>query len=228
MSKTENIMSKRDRKKKTNKKEKSRNMFNNILDYIIKHQLLMVIIMILIAYYTYQQNRISEKTTEIADQTLKISNRAYVHIVEFSNNKVDDINDLEISYRIENTGNTPAYNVLIYSDFSIREKEPEKIHTVDLSEPRDGNIIAGRGAAKTLLVNFRQKFGRSINEEELAKIKNGSFLYFLGVITYIDIFDKKHCIKFCAYYDIERKIISRCLTGNEQCTDDEYPITKPN
>ena len=106
-----------------------------------------------------------------------------------------------IVFKIKNVGKTPAYDVSIYIMLTVSDKIP--FHKL-LDVPNIESLIIGSGdetAEQKFIANF------SLNKQYFENIKIGKqFLFFIGKVTYKDIFGKNRFLYFGSVYDFTTKI----------------------
>lgn len=195
--------------------KKTTEEFSNILRFFLNRDTLLLIATMCIAYFTYQQIGISRKVTILSEQTLKTANKAYVTLNNVASREFQDLNDFTVDADFINSGNTPAYNVLIYGNLRIWKKEPIKFPTPPTDTTKSGNMI-GSGNA----MQITEKFDRLLTKKEKADINRRTrHIYFTGIVIYNDIFGDRHCVEFCTYYHIRKNIFGHCQSHNKPCDD---------
>jgi hypothetical protein len=166
----------------------------------------------------------TEKSVEIAEQTSIYSQRAYVTA------KIGDIGErddtLQFRLRIENSGNTPANDVMVVYSFGLREKSPHEkdretgliVYDMGFTETERLGLIAPNGSyhvistPEILVVQAGPTYGLT---EEFKRFEAGEFRFYCwGRIVYEDIFNEKRQTEFCFCQSIERPNGYPCQYGN--------------
>lgn len=199
--KTPNTREDKGDNKNSNKYNTSKNFrefIKNIYKFVFRENTISFIALIvagLAALFAYNQ-------TEVAEKSMKISNRPYI-IVEgiqaYVMNTWDDqhphsFEDVRTDVIIKNVGQTPSYKTRFKSAVNIYGNEfPD--------DPEYDNLIMnipGIIMAKGTDWKFETKNFREFSAEEIIQVINRNlFIYVYGEITYYDIFDDEHLIKFC-------------------------------
>lgn len=152
-------------------------------------------------YILIGQSAELKKTTEIADKTLKlteksniISNRAYIVVPEMTANLLA-YNSVNVYFVIKNCGQTPAYDVRDSVCVKIIQSgtEPDTTKfTHSIGKTTYGSQDEQSDNIQSVEI---------IGESDLKQIESGSLkIYFWGRITYKDIFGNRHITRFCSEY----------------------------
>lgn len=100
---------------------------------------------------------------------------------------------------IENTGQTPAYNVRYVAMFDILE-HPLVDHQGDLIEPEPGEKIPTQAIHSHAHTIGSARADRAMTFDEWAQITNGSHrVYLAGAVFYTDVFGIERKTKFAAF-----------------------------
>lgn len=98
----------------------------------------------------------------------------------------------EVMLNVKNMGQTPAHDVLLYADLVFREF-PLKTPLPPIPDSR-GLIGAPLGPGITM---SKRKEYPPLTPEQLSSLRKGeSSFYLYGVVTYLDIFKKRHFTRY--------------------------------
>jgi hypothetical protein len=153
-------------------------------------------------YYVIRPARDAIDTTQgiagAADQSHTTVNRAYLAYKEAQITDFVVGKRPIIQYRIENTGRTPAFNVVTQIHAELRRtplpdnfelEPPEKIESVSV-------LPAGGGTWTRTVGNT------PVTQKDVDDLKSGStVLYILGRATYTDAFQNAQTLRLCVRYN---------------------------
>jgi hypothetical protein len=145
----------------------------------------------------------TERSIDIAEKSAIYAQRAYVTAT------VSSVVEFVFHLRIENSGNTPANEVVIAYSCGLREEEPDGNDIGFEREVRIG-LIAPK-AAFTYDANYGQKVpAKQIDLLRRERLK----FYCWGFINYEDIFNEGRRTQFCFYQQPRSAVAAPCKRGN--------------
>jgi hypothetical protein len=135
---------------------------------------------------------------EIAERELIITNRAYLYLsgVRINLYKADQHTAADeetmfnyvITYPIYNGGQTPALYVGAFARVAVDYKAPQEVSQAALALDLPQNAVVPPRGAEPLLSHYRS----FLSKKEFTDLQAGQHsLFFYGVLTYFDMFDKK-------------------------------------
>jgi hypothetical protein len=141
------------------------------------------------------------KSADVSGQDLEIANRAYLYLSEVrigfqeAKNVFDEITTYEydIVYPIYNGGQTPALYIGSFARAIVAEFAPQQtsVAAVELDKPQNA-VVPPRSREP-----LRPSYHSFVDKQELDDIRAGKRkLFFYGVLTYRDIFDKERHTRF--------------------------------
>lgn len=138
---------------------------------------------------------VANKQTNISQESMQITNRAYFAIYEFIPEKITDLpSKFEISIKFINTGQTPAYKVDTWSKFGVERVLPDTAMTT--ADPNKSEMVIGQKGTFSITHDL------ILSNKQIKFIKTGkAFLYLVGVITYRDVFKNHQFLRYNAVYN---------------------------
>jgi len=182
-------------------------------------QLIITFSVAIIAFATWKtanrQTDISQASIEIQRESMEVSNRAYLNIInpdlkiaENGRNEPSQwqyqgrLNQpIEMHFTIVNDGVTPAYNIYDSTNIKIllHQQRPDTIPDIvgssyyPIYSPKDPNTrTIDSGKDYVIRSHFVKDSGFNYNRYGI---------YFWGRIEYDDVFNRPHWIEFCYEYD---------------------------
>jgi len=153
--------------------------------------------------------RHSERGVEIAEQSMKYAQRAFVSITK------KELSRSHFVIYVENSGNTPAREVSVQCVVDAGMQPPEL--------PAEPDVIFLGLLAPRSPERIAKPFNRELTNEERAIYWERSDLFhwwIRGVITYRDIFHESvsdyRVTKFCFFYDQTDRDVRADYGGNEE------------
>ena len=141
------------------------------------------------------QSNVALEGIRVAEKNSIFANRAYVAA---NISKIDE--GFRFHIRVENTGNTPANDVVVTYGCCLREKPPvEKAENGQLSYHSDWTheaalgVIAGKQGSTFTTPKFNQLTGPEHQKWKLHQLK----FYCWGTLIYEDIFNERRQTWFC-------------------------------
>ena len=168
----------------------------------------------------------TQKSIEVAEKTSIYANRAYVVA------KIRDIGErdetLQFRLRIENSGNTPANDVVVVYSYGLRDKSPHSkppgsdlvVYDIGYMETERLGVIAPNGSYQVIStpeVSFNRKWSpdKKWSEDEAERFNSGELSFYCwGRIVYEDIFNERRQSEFCFVQSIAHPNGYPCQYGN--------------
>lgn len=183
-------------KKKEARKQGEQSPFNRFKDRATLGYSIVAIFISLLALFN------SQKQTELAEQSMKFSNRPYVIVqipkYSYDSGNFNELNTLDVT--IKNIGQTPSYKIEIFAKQRI--EEVDSITVIDYKDTKQVFQIAfldnNEGGESFTITDSIQ----ILNEKDIKRIKSkeiSTFIY--GYIIYEDIFKDTHRTEFCFLYN---------------------------
>jgi hypothetical protein len=170
-------------------------------------QIVLCVIGALYVYYAAKQWAEIWTQSQTAERELIITNRAYLYLSEvhisLSASETDPEGDERvhkyvITYPIYNGGQTPALYVGSFARTTVDYKPPQKVSPNALALDRTQNAVVPPRGAEPL----NAPYDSFVSEKEFADIRSGKqSLFFYGVLTYFDVFDKERHTWFALRYN---------------------------
>jgi len=158
-----------------------------------------------ITFFVY---RATDKSSEIAEKSMRIANRAYLSIKDINPQKIKNFSNVKIKITITNTGQTPAYNITSMTVISIIKTLPDTLPTPPKIF-KSSNLLGKNGT-------FNITLEKTFNENQIKRIKNQEFfLNIVGTIEYRDIFKKEQFFEFNLFYSIGADAFTYCPKHND-------------
>lgn len=144
-------------------------------------------------------------SSDVARDTLHITERAYLEVVDWRHDAISPNVPLNISYGIRNSGRTPAFLLESYISRHIDPNAPKASDAVGKVN-KHGEFRMGPGVTFTQNVIEMPNF----TVTQLQAVKSGSHgLWYFGYIKYRDIFPNTpiRTVNFCVAYDIKKDLL---------------------
>jgi hypothetical protein len=156
------------------------------------------------AIVTDRQLKIMEGQLSEMRATAQLEQRAWVGLLHASHKAIEQGKGIEVTFRITNTGKTPA--IVVTSGRTICIRPPNfDIETFATSETEQAWMKETRSQGPlppngilTMDISTKEVKGLEMPESMIADIKSGELsVYVVGRIVYKDIFGGEHQTRFC-------------------------------
>jgi len=165
---------------------------------------------------------LSKQSIAFAEQSAIYAQRAYVVA------KIRDIGErdetLQFRLRIENSGNTPANDVVVFFSYGLRNKSPHDkapdseivVYDSGFTETERLGLIAPNGSYQVISTPEISAIAPGpVLTDEYKRFESGELAYYCwGRIVYEDIFNKKRHTDFCFLQSIAHPNGYPCQYGN--------------
>ncbi|MCC7259450.1 MAG: hypothetical protein IT567_00285 [Alphaproteobacteria bacterium] len=121
--------------------------------------------------------------------------RAYVSIQPIGIFNFGEVQPIEITYSLHNAGQTPATKVRVFSGmFALPYPQDFDFPKINEAMIASSTTLFPAAAHKGYTVN-----SHALPVDQVKAILDGTKLrlFFVGIIKYVDIFNKEHITKFC-------------------------------
>jgi hypothetical protein len=153
--------------------------------------------------------RAAEQSARFARQSFTISEAPYLRIGDFKITEELPDKGGNVSIGFQNAGKTPAIELRVKLQGSLRDKDIPEDFSLNESQWR-GPIEVPPGHTHTYIVHYR-----GLSGTESLNVKTGKQrLYVYGMLQYKDRFETAYAHKFCAKYDVEARVFEMCSTYN--------------
>jgi hypothetical protein len=191
---------------------------------------------LIVALYTHyarlqwrEMKRTADESIEQTKQsakTLRISQRAWlvpvgVEMENFENNK-----DFRMWQELPNNGPTPAKNVTavvtICKWTDDGKGHPQGRRCEQLPTGKKGTLVKSGGGFKVPFHWFQVSNSMVIDQKTIDDIVRGTIsVRVYGTVSYDDIFDHHHWVKFCSEYAWDERRFMSCTDRTEMDSDPE-------
>jgi hypothetical protein len=165
-----------------------------------------------LAISTKELRDFSEKQIGLAQDNFKKQIRAYLVVESAVITESTDSADPNLSVRLKNVGQTPAYDVFsfrraVMSPILDGKVMPDGAYITDCAD-KEGQGAAAIGAGLSMgydIPRMRRgtanQYTERFSEMEMAEFKQGKSVYYIrGISCYQDIFKDRHFTKFCFFF----------------------------
>lgn len=137
----------------------------------------------------------SVQSIQLAQEAMRLEQRAWVFVVETKASKLQVGQPLSISIGFKNTGRTPARNVQIAAHLEPLPKGQAPEPKLDKTQSR--GVIPPNGTL-FLTISTGRKHAEGVTEQGLEAITSGELVIWVyGTVTYEDIFETRQATMFC-------------------------------
>jgi hypothetical protein len=159
----------------------------------------MVILTALIALFSLIVACISVYQISVYWKAVKIENRAYLAL-EFGPAKIKVGGPISASYKITNTGKTPAINLLPYHATIFWQDVPDSLFTI-VKASIERHDRQGFITGTSVPINKDAIWDGVLTVQDSIDYYSGQKnIFLLGAIRYYDRFDERHYTWFCVAY----------------------------
>jgi hypothetical protein len=158
----------------------------------------------------------AQKTLDASIKSFQLEQRAWVG-VEGINGDIQLNKPYSILVAFRNSGKTPAKQVSLHMQFNpVRKGEALKF---TYSEPISSQgFVPPNGTFTSSEISPTR--GVPLGESEMELIKSGKLrAYLYGTVTYEDIFNRSHWMRFCYFIGIDAKSYTACDGHNDADED---------
>ena len=143
-----------------------------------------------------------ERSSQIAAQTLTVTERAYVGITDISIGELRPGQPHKLRMRFVNSGRTPAHRFVVQGSMSVSAGQPTR---QQFWKPAlYGSSVSGyftAGSAHDVAFDFNGASQR-LKEEMISAIREGTLRLFIQVEAhYFDVFEEEQILSFIGVYD---------------------------
>lgn len=144
----------------------------------------------------------AKENTEIAKISARISNRAYLSIVNVTPTALQPGRKFEATIQFVNVGKTPAYQVHHVKGLKIGGTG---IYEHEINEVKKAEEFRDLAMGASVHSSFTVETKDPISQEESDEIMIGKKAWYVfGRITYADIFGERHHTRYCFVFDPEK------------------------
>lgn len=169
----------------------------------------------------WRQVEINRKEIEVIRDAAQKELRAYLYLAPHDFLAPDPDKPIEIILRVQNAGQTPAYNIFYKDEVGIfyKPQQLDEIKRFSFEETKTADPqIAFLPAEKK--IRLPRQFKRNVLDDVL--ISKTGFVYVYGTIYYYDIYADRWWTTFCFIFTREG-YFQDCHTGNDASTEPNEP-----